>query len=103
MKPIPVRLKVVELDVVAIITKVSNGFSIVVNVLHFLLFFSDLLFLSLMYVIISLMLLIWLLKLFTSFNFFSNLRSKSIFSKMLMGLIYLFSLPFIYHKLLLCV
>ena len=30
IKPIPVRLKVIELDVVAIITNVSNDFSIVV-------------------------------------------------------------------------
>ena len=33
IKPIPVRLKVIELDVVAIITNVSNNFSIVVIVL----------------------------------------------------------------------
>ena len=32
IKPIPVRLKVTELDVVAIITNVSNGFNIVVFV-----------------------------------------------------------------------
>ena len=32
MKPIPVRDKVIELDVVAIITNVSNDFSIVVIV-----------------------------------------------------------------------
>ena len=78
IKPIPVRLKVIEFDVVAIITNVSNDFSNVVVVLYFLYFFLDLLFLSLKYVIISLMLLIWLLKLLTSFNFFSNLCSKSI-------------------------
>ena len=35
-KPIPIRLNVIELDVVAIITKVSNDFKIVVNVLCFL-------------------------------------------------------------------
>ena len=67
---IPVRDKVIELDVVAIITNVSNGFCIVVIVLYFLFFFFDLLFLSLKSVIISLMLLIWLLKLLTSFNLF---------------------------------
>ena len=72
--PIPVRLKVIELDVVAIITIVSNDFSIVVIVLYFLYFFYDLLFLSLKYVIISLMLLIWLLKLFLSLNFFPVLH-----------------------------
>ena len=33
IKPISVRLNVIELDVVAIITNVSNDFSIVVNVL----------------------------------------------------------------------
>ena len=35
IKPIPVRLNVMELDVVPIITNVSNGFSIVVIVLYF--------------------------------------------------------------------
>ena len=70
IKPIPVRLKVIELDVVAIITNVSNDFSSVVIVLYFLYFFFHLLFFSLKYVIISLILLIELLKLLTSFNFF---------------------------------
>ena len=36
IKPIPVTDNVKELDVVAIITKVSNDFSTVVIVLHFL-------------------------------------------------------------------
>ena len=67
IKLIPVGDRVIELDTVAIITIVSNDFSIVVIVLYFLYFFFDLLILSLKYVIISLMLLIWLLKLFTSF------------------------------------
>ena len=35
IKPIPVRLNAIELDVVAIITNVSNDFNIVVNVLYF--------------------------------------------------------------------
>ena len=35
INPIPVRLNVIELDVVAIITNVSNDFSIVVIVLIF--------------------------------------------------------------------
>ena len=35
IKPMPVRLNVMELDVVAIITNVSNDFSIVVIVLFF--------------------------------------------------------------------
>ena len=75
IKPIPVSDYVIELDVVAIITNVSNDFSIVVIVLYFLYLFFDLWFLSLEYVIISLILLIWLLKLLTSFIFFSNLCS----------------------------
>ena len=45
IKLIPVRLNVRELDVVAIITKVSNDSSIVVIVLYFFHFFFDLLFL----------------------------------------------------------
>ena len=47
INPIPVRDKVIELDVAAIITNVSNDFSIVVIVFYFLYFFFDLLFLSL--------------------------------------------------------
>ena len=39
MKPIPVRLNVLELDIVAIITNVLNDFNNVVNVLYFLHFF----------------------------------------------------------------
>ena len=39
INPIPVRDKVITLDVVAIITNVSNDFSIVVIVLYFLYFF----------------------------------------------------------------
>ena len=39
IKPIPVRLKVIKLDIVAAITNVSNGFNIVVSVLYFLYFF----------------------------------------------------------------
>ena len=35
LKPIPVRKIVIELDVVAIITIVSNDFNFVVNVLYF--------------------------------------------------------------------
>ena len=41
---IPARLNVIELDVVAIITIVSNDIKIVVNVLYFQYFFYDLLF-----------------------------------------------------------
>ena len=47
IKPILVRLNVIELDVVAKITKVSNDFSIVVIVLYFLYFFFDLIIMSL--------------------------------------------------------
>ena len=78
IKLIRVRLKVLELDVVAISTNVSNDYDFVVKVLHFQYFLNlsfDLLFLSLKYATISLMLLIWLLKLVTSF--FSNVRSTS--------------------------
>ena len=39
INPIPLRDKVIELEVVAIITNVSNDFSIVVIVLYFLYFF----------------------------------------------------------------
>ena len=80
IKLIPVRLKSLELDVLAKITNVSNDFNSVVIVLYFFYLFFDLLFLSLKYVIISLMLLIELLKLLTTFNFFSNLCSRSVFS-----------------------
>ena len=80
IKPIPVRLNVIELDVVAIITNVSKDLNSVVNVLSFLYRFFDLLSLSLTYVIISLMLLIELSNELTSFSFFSNRCSKSIFS-----------------------
>ena len=46
IETIPVRLNVIEFDVVAIITIVSIDFIIVVNILYFLYFFLDLLFLS---------------------------------------------------------
>ena len=36
VNPIPVKLNVIEINVVAIITNVSNDFSFVVNVLQFL-------------------------------------------------------------------
>ena len=80
IKQIPVRHKVIELDVMAIITNVSNDFNIVVNVVYFSYFFLDLLFLYLKYVIISLMLFTELLKPLTSFSFFSSRCSESIFS-----------------------
>ena len=49
IKPMPVRLKIIELDVVGIMQNVTNDFSIAVNVLYFLNFFLDFLFLSLKY------------------------------------------------------
>ena len=97
INPIPVRDSVIELDVVAIITNVSNDFSIVGIVLYFLYFFFQLLFLSLKYVIFSLMLLMWFLKLLTSFNFFSDLCSKSIMSSGALGY-NLFFVPFTCYK-----
>ena len=42
--PIPVRDKVIELDVVAIIKNVSNDFNIVVKVLYFFILFGFVLF-----------------------------------------------------------
>ena len=47
IKPIPVKDNVIQLDVEAIITIVSNDFNIVVNFFYFYIFFLDLLFLSL--------------------------------------------------------
>ena len=41
MKSIPVRLNVLELDVMAILTNVSNDFNFVVEVLYFLYFFYN--------------------------------------------------------------
>ena len=70
IKPILLRDNVLELDLVEIVTNVSNDFNILVNVLYFLYFFLDLLFLSLKYVIIPLKMLIELLKLLKSFIFF---------------------------------
>ena len=71
--PIPVKLNVIELNVVAIITNESKDFNIAVIVLYFFYFLFDLWFLSLKYVINSLMLLIWLIKLSQSFIFFQSL------------------------------
>ena len=58
IKLIPVRLKVIELDVVAIITNASNDFNNVVFVLYLICFFLDVLLLSLKYVIFFLIMLI---------------------------------------------
>ena len=59
IKTIPVRDKVIEFDVIAIISNVSSDYNFGINVLYFLYFFLELLFSSLNYVIISLMLFIW--------------------------------------------
>ena len=67
ISPIPVRDKVIEINVVATITNVSIDFDIVFSVLYLFYLFFDLLFLSLKYVIFSLLLLIWLIKLLTIF------------------------------------
>ena len=72
----PITDGVVEVDVAPMITIVSTDSRIVFRVLYFFYVFSDLFFLSWNYVILSSMLLIWFLKLFTSFNFFSSFRSK---------------------------
>ena len=80
IKPTPVTDKVIEVDVAPMITFESADSNIVLRVSRFLYFFFDLWFLSLKYVIISLMLLMWQLKLLTSFNSFPNRCSKSKFS-----------------------
>ena len=79
IKPIPVGLKVIELDLVAMITNAPNDFDIVISVIYFSYLLFDLFILSLKYVIISLLLLIWLLKLLTSFNFFPILVHDQFF------------------------
>ena len=85
IKPILVRINVIELAVVAIITILSNDFTIIIIIWYFLYFFLDVLFLSLKYVHIFFMSLLWVLKLLTSFNFFSNICSKSLFSNGALG------------------
>ena len=47
IKPIPVRDKVIELDVVAILTNVADDFNIVVFVLYFFIFLFGSVFLNL--------------------------------------------------------
>ena len=81
IKPTPVTDRVIEVDVAPMITILSTDSNIVFRVLYFFYPFFDLFVLSFKYKIISLMLLIRLLKLFTSFFFFSNRFSKSLFSK----------------------
>ena len=76
---IPERDSIIEVEVMAEITNVSTDFNIVVSVLYFFYLFSYLLFLSLKHVINSPVLLIEILKLFTSFIFFPSLCSRSIF------------------------
>ena len=80
----------IELDIVAIITNVSNDLNSVVNALSFLYRFFDLLSLSLIYVIIFLMLLIELSNELTSFSFFLIVVLNQYFLMVQMGKIYLF-------------
>ena len=69
IKPIPGRDNVIELDIVAITKCVSNDFNIIVNYLYFLFFFFDFKTLSLKQVIISVLLIVELLNIFTSLKF----------------------------------
>ena len=96
IKPTSVNDRVIEVDVAPMITILSTDSSTMFRVLKFFYLFFDLLLLSLKYAIISLMLLIWLLKLFTSLIFFSNLFLNQYFLLMVLwDRIYLFSGPFI--------
>ena len=99
INPIPVRDKVIEIDVVVTKTNVSNDFNNVVNVLNFLYHFLDLLFLSLKYVIISLLLLIDILKLMTSFNFFLMVVLNQYFQKVRLGIIDHIFGPLKWHRI----
>ena len=78
INPIPVRNKAIELDVVAKLKNASNDFNIVVNIFYSLYLFFDLSFLSSKFVCFSSMLLVELLKPFTSF--LSNRCCISLFS-----------------------
>ena len=99
IKPIPVRLNVIELDVLAIKTNVSKDSNIVVIVLSFLYFCLDLLFLSLKYVNNFLMLLIWLLKLLKLFISFPIFVLNHYFLMVHMGILYHVFGSFIYQNL----
>ena len=79
IKPTPVIDGVLGVDVAPMIMILSRDSNIVFRVLEIFYLFFDLLFLFLKYVMISLTLLLWLLKLLTTFNFFFNLCSRSIF------------------------
>ena len=70
VKSITVIDKVIDVDVAPIITSVSTDSNIVFKVLWFLYLSYYLRFLSLRYVMVSLRLLMWLLKLLTLFIFF---------------------------------
>ena len=86
-KPTAVRLKVTELNVVTIITNVSNYISIVGIVLYSFFFFFDLLLFSLNYVIISLILLIELLNCFNHLIFFPIFVQDQYFLVVHLGII----------------
>ena len=95
IKPIPLTDEVIEVDVAAMITILSADYNTVFRVLKFFCLFFDLLFLSLNYVIISLILLIWLLKLLTSFFSRVFFLNQYFLIVVLMGTIYRISVPFI--------
>ena len=65
----------------------------------FLIYFFDLLFLSLKYVIISLLLWVEILELLTSFYFILIFVLNQLVLVVQMGIIYLFFNPFILHNL----
>ena len=99
---IPVRNNLIELDVVAIITNVSNDFNIVVIVLYFyisLLFFYFFFDAGYHFFLVTDM----VLKTINIFFFSLVFVQDQYFLMVLLGIIYLFSGPFIWLKLLLFV
>ena len=94
-KATPVIDGVIEVDVAPMITIESIDSNIVFRILKFLYFFFEFQFLSLEYVIVSLMLLIWLLKLFASFIFFPVFVVNHLVVVVQMGIIFLVFAAFI--------
>ena len=78
--PLLVIDRVKEVDVAPVLTIASTDTNIMFRVFKILYLFFDIWFLPLKYVILFLTLIFELLKLFTSFYFFSSLCSKSSFS-----------------------
>ena len=99
IKPIPVIDRVIEVDVAPMIMIESTDSNTVFRVLKILYLFLDLFFMSLKYVVISLMFLTWLLKLLTSFIFLLIFVQCHYFLMVHLGIIYPFSGPFIISKL----